>query len=170
MSLRSIIYAVAGLWLVIVSASCSNNGCTENRSAVPLARFFDSNTDKVITLDSLSVSGVDQPGDSVLSAAGKPVSEVYLPMRPTHDNVKWCFAYKWKHLDYPQFYDTIAFSYDTTPFFASEECGAYYRYRITEMSFTDHLIESVEIVDSLITNIDRVYVKIYFRVEEEEQP
>lgn len=162
--------AAALLLGVIASAltSCNTSGCTENRNAVPLAAFLDPATDSSITLDSLSIYGVDQPNDSILSPAGEKVAQVYLPMRPTHSSVQWCFAYKWKALDYPELNDTIAFDYTSTPIFASEECGAYYRYRITEMTYTDHLIERVEIVDSLITNIDKVYLNIYFRVDNEE--
>ena len=170
---QHIIFIVIAVLLTMVAASviqsCNNAGCTENRHAVPLAAFFNPLTDDAISLDSLSVSGVDQPGDSVLSPAGTPVSQVYLPMRPTHSSVAWCFAYKWKRLDYPELNDTITFDYTSMPFFASEACGAYYKYHITHMDYTGHLIERVEIVDSLVTNVDKVYVNIYFRVESSDQ-
>lgn len=159
----------AALLTIMVGAlsSCNTSGCTENRNAVPLAAFLDP-SDSSISLDSLSIYGVGQPADSILSPAGTRVSQVYLPMRPTHSSVEWCIAYKWKELDYPELNDTIAFSYTSTPVFASEECGAYYRYLITEMTYTGHLIERVEIVDSLITNVDKVYINIYFKVDNEE--
>jgi hypothetical protein len=35
------------------------------------------------------------------------------------------------------------------------------------MTHTHHIIDSVQIVDSLITNIDQVYYKIFFRTAEE---
>ena len=149
--------------------SCSSSGCTENRNAVPLAEFLNPADDKVISVDSISISGVGQPGYSILSQAGQAVSQVYLPMRPTHETVSWCFAYKWKQLDYPELNDTITFDYKSIPFFASEECGAYYKYHITRMDYTDHLIERVEILDSMVTNVDKVYVNIYFRVADGEQ-
>lgn len=149
--------------------ACNNTGCTENRNAVPLAAFLNPSDDSSISLDSLSIFGIDQPNDSILSPAGSPVSQVYLPMRPTNKSVSWCIEYKWQHLDYPELNDTISFGYTSTPIFASEECGAYYRYHIDDMTYTDHLIDHVEIVDSTITNIDKVYVNIYFRVDNEEQ-
>ena len=155
---------------VLVSAigsGCSNSACTENRNAVPLAAFLDSSTGKAISLDSICITGVSQPNDSILSEAGETVSQVYLPMRPTHESVAWCMAYKWRYLDFDELNDTITFDYKSIPYFASEECGAYYRYDITKMSYTTHLIDSVTIVDSLVTNIDKVYVNIYFRVNSE---
>lgn len=163
-ALMSLIYV-----LHAILTSCSNSGCTENRNAVPLVAFYNASTDKTLTLDSLSITGVDQPDDSVITKLGLPIDQVYLPMRPTHESVKWCIAYKWRRLDYPELNDTISFDYTSLPFFASEACGVYYRYHITEMNYTDHLIERVEIEDSLITNIDKVYVNIYFRAESDEQ-
>ena len=163
--------ALAVTLLIAISSSfssCNTSGCTENRNAVPLAAFLDPATDSSLTLDSLSIFGIGQPTDSILSPAGARVSQVYLPMRPTHSSVKWCISYKWKDLDDPRLNDTIAFDYTSTPIFASEECGAYYRYLITDMTYTDHLIERVEIVDSLITNVDKVYLNIYFRVDNQE--
>ena len=160
----------AALIVLIVCAlpSCNTSGCTENRNAVPLAAFLDPSTDSSISLDSLSIYGIGQPADSILSPAGSRVSQVYLPMRPTNPSVEWCIAYKWKELDYTALNDTIEFVYTSTPVFASEECGAYYRYLITEMNYTGHLIDRVEIVDSLITNVDKVYINIYFKVDNEE--
>ena len=166
------IYALAlGATLSFAASvtSCNTTGCTENRNAVPLAKFLDATTDQTIGLDSIEITGIGQPNDSVLSAPGSVVSQVYLPMRPTHDNVAWCFAYKWKDLDYEEFNDTIKFAYTSVPFFASADCGAYYKYQINEMTYTDHLIHHVEVIDSLITNIDKVYVNIYFRVQPDGQ-
>ena len=168
--LRLIIAAIAicaTLHLALVS--CNTTGCTENRNAVPLAAFLSSTTDQAIGLDSIEITGIGQPNASVLSAPGSVISQVYLPMRPTPDNVAWCFAYKWKYLDYEDLNDTITFSYTSLPFFASADCGAYYKYQITEMTYTDHLIHHVELIDSLITNIDKVYVNIYFRVQSDDR-
>lgn len=152
---------LAGQW------GCNTSGCSENRNAVPLAQFCSSPTGENIGLDSVEVSGVGAPGDTVLSVVGRPVSQVYLPMRPTYDNVAWCLSYKWKALDYPELNDTLSFEYSSVPVFASEECGVYYRYTIKIVEVTDHLIDSVQVVDSVITNFDKVYIKIFFRVAEQ---
>lgn len=73
-------------------------------------------------------------------------------------------------LDNPDLIDTVEFEYESIPYFASEECGASYRYRVTKVSHTTHLIDSVRMADSLITNIDRVAILIYFRTQEADQP
>lgn len=160
---------VSALSAVLSFVSCNTAGCTENRNAVPLAEFCNSTTGDAIALDSVEISGVEVPSDTVLTTAGTTVSQVYLPMRPTHNSLSWCIAYRWKALDFPELNDTIEFDYDSDPYFASEECGVIYRYHITRMSHTCHLIDSVAVVDSLVTNIDKTYVKIYFRVSETEE-
>ncbi len=165
--LVSILLTLGALSAALQFASCNSSGCTENRSAIPLAAFYSSSSAKAIQLDSVSISGVGAPGDSVLSASGTRVSQVYLPMRPTDPAVQWCLSYKWKVFDNPAYNDTITIGYDSQPYFASEECGAFFRYRITSLSCTGHLIDSVGVIDSLVTNVDKVYLKIYFRVAED---
>ncbi len=149
------------------AVSCNTTGCLDNQSALPLAEFYGSDL-QAISLDSVEIRGIGAPNDSILSAAGTAVSEIYLPMRSTQESTSWCLAYRWKSLDYPQLYDTITFKYDSQPYFASEECGATYRYHVNQVENTTHLIDSVVMVDSLITNVDMVYIKIYFRTGSDE--
>jgi hypothetical protein len=155
-----------------VAVSCNTSGCLDNQSALPLAEFYGSEG-SAISLDSVEIRGIGAPNDSILSEAGYTVSQIYLPMRSTKESTSWCFAYKWKSLDYPQLYDTITFNYDSKPYFTSEECGATYRYQVNQVVNTNHLIDSVVMVDSLITNVDMVYIKIYFKTassdDEEEE-
>lgn len=155
--------------IMVLTSGCNTSGCMENRSSVPLAGFYNASDGAAISLDSIEISGENAPGDSVLSPAGATVSKIYLPMRSTEDVTTWIFAYRWKALDYPALNDTITFQYSTTPYFASEECGVIYKYRITALSHTSHLIDSVGISDSLITNTDIERIKIYFRTAGEDE-
>lgn len=158
--LVSLIFAVIALCTVI---SCNTSGCLENQSAIPLAEFYGSDNE-AISLDSLEISGIGAVNDSILSSPGTSVSQIYLPMRSTQESTSWCFAYKWAAFkDYYELNDTITFRYNSLPYFTSEECGATYRYNVHTVDYTTHLIDSVVMVDSLITNIDQVYIKIYFR-------
>jgi hypothetical protein len=42
-----------------------------------------------------------------------------------------------------------------------------YRYNIKEVSYTTHLIDSIAVLDSLITNVDDTQLRIYFRTSDE---
>lgn len=43
-----------------------------------------------------------------------------------------------------------------------------YHYKVTRFTYTRHLIDSVAMTDSLITNVDRETIKIFFRTASEE--
>ena len=48
-----------------------------------------------------------------------------------------------------------------------------YKYEITEFTSTYHLIDSIALIDSVITNADRETIRLYFRTytpPEEEDP
>lgn len=151
------------LLILLSLSSCNTSGCTDNRSAIPLAEFYSSSSDQVITLDSLQIHGVGVPGDSVLVTPGDEITQVYLPMRASVNTTSWCIGYKWKKLDLPELNDTISLDYKSEPWFASDDCGVMYRYDINRCSYTQHVIDSVAIVTPLINNIDQVAIKIYFR-------
>ncbi len=148
--------------------ACNTTGCLENRNAIPLAGFYSSDSvPKAITLDSVQVMGLGVRNDSLLVEAGTQVSTLYLPMRSTQLSTGWVFSYKWSYLDYTWLNDTIVFEYTSSPRFASEECGVIYDYHILKCTYTTHLIDSVRLTDSLITNIDQERIHIYFRTDED---
>lgn len=144
---------------------CNTSGCLDNGSAIPLAGFYGSDG-KSISLDSINIHGVGAPGDSAVIAVGKSASQIYLPMRSTANRTTWVIAYKQKELDYPELNDTLVIDYQSIPYFASEECGAMYKYRVTDFGYTTHLVDSIK-VDSVITNADIETIKIYFRTAQE---
>lgn len=160
--------------LALVSAllpGCNTSGCLDNQSSLPLAGFYAGSTGAEISLDSVDIGGVGAVNDSLLVTAGQSVSSVYLPFRSQCDYTAFFFhyAYPGLGLDTTAMNDTIGFSYTAEPYFASEECGAMYRYTVRHLDYTTHLIDSVVIVDSLITNTDVERIRIYFRVAEESQ-
>lgn len=114
--------------------------------------------------NTLDVYGVDAIGDSLLVAAGTESGQTYLPFRATQNATAFCFHYG-DFGDDTDYNDTIWFEYDSTPYFASEECGAMYRYKITSVKHTNIIIDSVVIADPEITNVDVERIKIFFITE-----
>lgn len=145
---------------------CNTAGCTDNRNSLPLAGFYGYPSLERISLDSVAVGGVGAPGDSLLNEPGKATSTVYLPLRATRQSTSFYLRYLNKALDHPSLTDTITLGYDAEPQFVSEECGAMYIYHITEMRHTSHLIDSVSVTDSTITNLDIERIQIFFRVSQ----
>ncbi|MDE6276994.1 MAG: hypothetical protein K2M06_02695 [Muribaculaceae bacterium] len=144
-------------------AGCSTSGCLDNRSAIPLAEFYSSEDGTAISLTGIAIYGVGAPGDSAVLLTPPLASRVYLPMRSTRSETSWAIVYRLESLSDPGLNDTVSFSYDSEPYFASSECGAMYRYRIRSVRSTTHVLDSVGILDSLITNVDIPTIRFYFR-------
>lgn len=155
------VIATAGLVAGVV-AGCNTSGCTDNRSSLLLAGFYNS-SGKKITVNSLEIGGVGAPGDSLLVELKSTVGQVYLPLRSTRNETSFYIHYGQKGLDDPVLNDTIELTYDSTPYFASVECGAVYNYRIRRLSYTRHVVDSIGLVDSLVNNANVERMKIIFR-------
>lgn len=156
-----ILPAVAAAALLACAAGCSSSGCLDNRSAIPRAEFYSSATKKSQSFNGLEIHGVHAPNDSLLIRKIQIVSNFYLPMRSSYSSTEWCIHYVRQGISDIAYNDTILFEYDSQPYFASEDCGAMFNYRITRMHNTTHVLDSVEILDSLITNVDIVRIRIY---------
>ncbi|MDE6809920.1 MAG: hypothetical protein K2J42_07535 [Muribaculaceae bacterium] len=153
---------------VITLSGCNTSGCLDNRSSLPLADFYSSTTDKPISTDSIDIYGVGARGDSLLVSVGQKASQVYLPLRSDMLSTSFCIAYKWEGMT-PAHNDTLTIHYTSYPYFASEECGAMYRYIITGIDHTSVLLDSVAVLDSLVTNIEIANMRLYFPTDEETQ-
>ena len=157
------------LILVILSTvileSCSSSGCTDNQSSIPLAGFYSSDN-KSIQIDSISIGGVSAPNDSLI-LDNTSAKQVYLPLRSKFNKTSFFIHYNQSAISSVELNDTITFNYKSIPYFVSEECGAMFYYKIESLSHTQHLVDSVVIIDSMITNVDIERIKIYFRTAQE---
>lgn len=169
---RLSIFVLAVCAIAASLAGCNNDSCGQNRSTIPLAGFYGTGGKK-IGLDSLAVYGIGGEADSAIVAVpGTRISQLYLPMQPGSDRTTWVISYKQKSLDFPELNDTLSLSYSASPYFASSECGVVMHYRLTSLSWTSHLVDSVAVTDSLFNNYDFERIKIYFRtgVEGPDEP
>lgn len=148
-------------------AACSSSGCLDNGSAIPLAGFYDSATGKVIALDNVDIHAAGAPNDSLMLGAGTRATQVYLPFTPAANAVSWVIDYRQEGLVGVS--DIITFHYTALPYFASDECGAMYYYRIDSTEWTSRLIDSVAVVEPLISNVERERIRIYFRTATAEE-
>lgn len=149
------------LFFGVMSIGCNSTGCLENRSSIPMVEFYSSTTEEPITPDSIAIGGVGAPNDSLLLTEKQRVGKIYLPFRSNKTSAAYYIDYRWKGVP-DGFTDTVWFDYKAIPYFASSECGAMYRYRIENVRHTDILLDSVVLLDSLITNIQEPSIRFYF--------
>lgn len=164
-----IILLVAAAIALAIAAACNTSGCLDNQSALPRAQMRSSATGKDISVTGLEISGVGAPGDSLITFGTTSVSSLYLPMRSTAQSTAWCLHYNQEGLDDPALNDTVEFHYTSVPYFASDECGAMYFYHIDRVRNTFHLVDSVVVADSLITNVEATQIYIYFKTSQAAQ-
>lgn len=143
----------------MLSTGCNSAGCTENQTSVPRAGFYSYTDGNAISIDSVQIGGVGAPGDSLLVARGS-VKSVYLPLRPGREDTS--FFIRYTNREAQGMADTLTLSYTTVPYFASEDCGAMYRYRITAVAHTRWLLDSVAVLDSSVINVDREMIQLYY--------
>ena len=169
--MKTLVYIIS---LAVLSAfmvtGCNAVGCTENQNSVPLAGFYSMSTDDAITIDSLAIAGEGAPDDSLLIAPSERASEVYLPLRSTATSTTFVIKYMQKALAEYGLEDRITFYYESIPWFASEDCGAMYHYRITRVAHTTQLLDSIGITDSLVSNVERQTIRLYFRTSDTDEP
>lgn len=169
--MKTFVYIVSLVALsVSVLTGCNAVGCTENQNSVPLAGFYSMTTGEAISIDSLAIGGSDAPDDSLLVAPSEQVSEVYLPLRSTATATTFVIKYMQRQLAAVGAEDRITFYYESKPWFASEDCGAMYHYRITRVAHTTQLLDSIGISDSLVTNIELQTIRLYFRTADPDDP
>lgn len=151
------------LLLIIAAAialtACNSSGCTDNQSALPLAGFYvvDQNgRETAVSVDSLTVGGIGAVGDSLLLDKATAVTQVYLPFNTDAASSAFFFDY------HTGVADTVTFVYDAQPYFASEECGAAYRYHITKVDYTRHAINLIELTSNEVTNVNLETIHIFF--------
>lgn len=157
----------AALLIVIAATSsgCSDSECYQNRTALPLAGFYEwpDGTDR-IHISGLQVKGIGVPGDSLLWD-GAPCDHLYLPFRIDSDTTAYTFTYAvTDSIGMPTriLESTVTFIYTKTPHLVSEACGVSYRFDIQDIVCRGNLIEKAEAPRGFIDNADKENLRIYF--------
>lgn len=162
------ILVVALLGIVV---GCSSNECLDNQNSLPVASFWSSDASpRQVAVDSLYVTAVGAPGDALVTDSTlTPISQLYLPFDIDKPQTSFRFEYQQKALKEAGITDVVTFHYDAEPHFASIACGAVIYYKITDITHSSNLIDSVTCPEGVITNKAGANINIYFRVTTTEQ-
>lgn len=161
---------IVGLSGLTVWSGCNTTECYDNQNSLPLAGFYSSGSKpQAISLDSISILGIGAPGDSILLDSVRSVSQVYLPFRIDQPITTYAIYYLSGEAGKLEINDFITFNYDIVPMFVSTACGAVYYYKINSIQHTYNFIDSVTCPTGVITNENIENLKIYFRVNLDEE-
>lgn len=153
--------AIAAAAFMAALVACDSSECSDNRNSLPLAGFMSSSsTPQSVAFDTLRISGLGAPNDSVLTVYDS--SQAYLPFNIESHTTSFVFAYN----NIPEeLNDTLTFTYDINPWFESSKCGVIYRYDVNGISHTTHFVDSVRCPGGVIDNTPGQNIFIYFRTE-----
>lgn len=152
--------------IVSIVSGCANSECYDNKNSLPLAGFYSSEEmPQAISVDSLTILGVGAPGDSILQDSVRSLSQVYLPFRIDQESTTYEIRYLGGEAGILRISDFVTFNYEIIPYFVSNACGTIYDYKITSIDYTKNFIDSVTCPTGEITNANTENLKIYFRVQ-----
>lgn len=166
--MRYLIYITSAL-LLAAASGCATDECLDNQNSLPLAGFYSSTSvPQPVTLDSISLYGVGAPGDSLVLNNARSVSQTYLPFRIDEEETSFRIYYESTATinGGRPLYDEIKFSYGIEPWFVSSACGAIYKYKIRDISYTTLFLDSVTCPKGIIDNVPGQNIMFYFRVSQ----
>ncbi|MBQ9555668.1 MAG: hypothetical protein IJV05_05530 [Muribaculaceae bacterium] len=159
--MNRLLHIAALLSLVaIILMSCSDDGCTDNGSSLPLAAFYVGSTQQ--SVNGLKIKGIGAPGDSLL-VNSSAVKEAYLPLRASVTSTSYALSrFHISGQDTTIVRDTLTISYEPVAYFHSEECGAMFNFYLNSVISSTHGIDSVIVLTTLVTNSRTPSMRIYF--------
>lgn len=162
-----IVLSVTLLFLTPVITSCSDQGCLDNRNSIPLVKLYDFNSPaKTISIDSISVYGLDQIRDSILIDSVNGTSELSLPFRINFDSTVYVIQYNYQWNVNRKMNDTLVFFYDSYIYFASIDCGSMFNFTLDSMRYTKHMLDSVAVTNAEITNKNVENIRLFYPTAE----
>lgn len=157
-------------FLAAILHACNDAGCMDNRSSIPFAQFYQKgDLRSTISVDSLTIFGIGQKNDSLIADSVRSLSSVSLPFRNDDTITQFVLQYNYAWNKNRESNDTLTFIYRPYVYFASVDCGVMFNYTLKEGLYTRHILDSVIIVTSEITNQNIENIKLVFPAEENEE-
>ncbi len=130
-------------FLYLISILIIGSACTEVFEAPPQAflqaSFLNSSNKQAIS-PSVTIWGI---GLENLWVKDSVIQEIIFPLT-TKESTTYQIKFDSK-------IDTITFIHQTSQKYASMETGFYYEYKLKSIEYTKHRIDSIQIIDSLVT-------------------
>ena len=139
--------------LVFIFTACSQEGCDQETDVMIQAGFYATGEGEPLSIDSLSVWGLNMPDSLILSMAVS--DKVSLPLNPSA--VASSFI-----IQNGQYTDTVEISYEPGLKFLSRPCGYIYVYELKEVFFTTNDINNILIINKQVNTANEENIQIFF--------
>jgi Family of unknown function (DUF6452) len=151
---------ISGILLIVLSGfilvllSCAPGSCFDETESYVKASFYNYESEKLTTPDSLSLYGLNH--DSIIYDKTAKVQPALIPLDASVDNCSLVIKINGVS-------DTIEFQYSSYPHLISKECGyTYYHHLDSIPFFSKNGIKKIDIINRTITNLNVENIQIYY--------
>lgn len=124
-----------------------------------MAGFYEAGeSDSKVSVDSLTVRGINAPNDSIWSMPDERKTQLYLPFKIDSDTTEYLFSINMSGMSMSS---TVKFIYSRTPRFTDASCGVSYIFDIKKIECSGSLIDSVTCPTGFIDNRNIENLRIY---------
>ena len=144
------------LFLIVLINSCqTNNQCdTTTESLVKLNFYIKTESlDSAVIVKPVSVYGLGI-SDSLLYT-NDSLSSVLLPLSPNIESLVYVFEFGTNT-------ENIEFTYKTSTYFESMDCGFIANYEIESLSYNKNIIDTIIIANGNVTVDNEEHIKLFF--------
>jgi hypothetical protein len=147
--------SIAFLTVVIMAiTACTSGNCVEDTVPYVTTNIYSSTKKTVVKCDSIIVTAKSTAGDTLLTKE-KSVSVFTFTLDPSNTQSKLIFK-----LD--NVIDTVVITYTSSPYYISSACGYTICHRITDLTFTDNIIDSLVLENKSITLDGKSNLRLYY--------
>lgn len=144
------------LGLVFV-VSCSTIDCPVNNTVATRYRFFNTDGDSLVLVDTLTVTSANKDGAEVLLNRIVGKATIQLPISYSHPEDILVFnVYNSKY----SIVDTVWVKKDDIPHFESVDCNASFFHKLTGVRYTTNFIDSIVIKNPTV-DYDKTTIHFY---------
>lgn len=142
------------LFSITTFFSCSSGTCFEDTIPGVVTEILSSETKEVFTCDSIKVTGLSVYGDTLITDETS-VSVFEFSLDPGNTLSKLVFL-----LDAVA--DTVTITYTSYPHYISPGCGYTFFNQITDIEWTDNIIDSLKIDNQSVTLDGQKNLRLYY--------
>ena len=152
------------LMFCLLTQSCGESDCSLSTVSYARFDFLDSKTHKAVKLtNGLMVSGTTTIENSLVTDTLFNRAESYMSVPLSYTNQTTYVMHYSETLR-----DTIWLTHKNIPFVGDIECGAMMFYQVESFDYTNHVLDSVTLVNPEINNEEKKNFNIYYHATDSE--
>lgn len=141
------------IYFTLRLVSCTPAACFEETNAYLKASFYINSTKEKLAPDSVTLSGLGQPGKIYEKAAG--LQPALFPLNSSSD--RSTFVIRINGIS-----DTIEFNHSGFPHLISKECGYSVYHTLDNHAFSQNNIDTILIINRNITTVNEENIRIFY--------